>query len=143
MLSKEVVQNKYYRRSTRSTKTRKFYTAGNEADGRWVEEATTAETSIQEGGYGDRQQLKWQPILQKEVHEDSDATVEMDDDVEQITYSPSEEVYEDSDATVVMESDDDEEESDLPSDEAKMKSDVLGDELRTCNTVRTEDEIHM
>jgi hypothetical protein len=43
----------------------------------------------------------------------------------------------------VMESDDDEEESDLPSDEAKMKSDVLGDELRTCNTVRTEDEIHM
>jgi hypothetical protein len=80
------------RRSMRSTKRRILYTAGNEADGRWVEEATAATASIEEGGYGYTQELQWQPILQKEVDEDSDATVEMDDDVEQITYSPSEEV---------------------------------------------------
>jgi hypothetical protein len=62
-------------------KRRILYTAGNEADGRWVEEATAATASIQEGGYGYMQPLQWQPILQKKVDEDSDATVEMDDDV--------------------------------------------------------------
>jgi hypothetical protein len=126
--------------SMRSTKRRILYTAGNEADGRWVEEATAATASIQEGGYGYRQQLQWQRILKKEVEEDSDATVEMDDDVEQITYSPSEEVDEDSDAMVVME-DDAEQETSLPGEETKMTSNVLGDELGICNTVRMEEEI--
>jgi hypothetical protein len=89
----------------RLKKRRILYTAGNEADGRWVEEATAATASSQEGGYGCRQPQQCQPILQKEVDEDSDATVEMDDDVKKFTYSPSEEVDEDSDATVVMEDD--------------------------------------
>jgi hypothetical protein len=158
----EVVQKKYYRRSTRSTKTRKFYTAGNGADGRWVEEATTAATSIQEGGYGYRE-LQWKSILHKEVDEDSDATVEMNDDDKETTNSTGEEVDEDSDATVVMEDDaelgeevdedsdatvvmedDAELETNSPGDETKMNSNVLGgDEFRICNTVRTEDEIYI
>ena len=100
MLSKEVVQKKYYRKSTRSTKTRKFYTADNGANGRWVKEATTASTSIPEGGYGYRE-LEWESILHKEVDEDSDAMVEM--------------VDEDSDATVVME------------DDAELKTNSKGD----------------
>jgi hypothetical protein len=45
------------RRSMRSKKRRILYTAGNEADGRRVEEATVATASIQEGGYGYRQPL--------------------------------------------------------------------------------------
>jgi hypothetical protein len=131
------------RRSMRSTKRRILYTSGNEADGRWVEKATAATASIQEGGYGYRQQLKWQPILQKEVDDDSDGMVEMDDDVEQITYSSSEEVDEDSDATIVMEDEDDEQETSLPGEETKMTSNVLGDGLRICNTVRMKEEIYM
>ncbi len=152
MLSKEVVQKKYYRRSARSTKTRKFYTAGNEADGRWVEEATTATTSIQEGGYGYRE-LQRKSILQKEADEDSDATVEMNDDDKQTKYTTSEDVNEDSDATVAMEDedsdatvvmeDDAELETNSPGDETKMSSNVLGDDFGICNTVRTEDEIYV
>jgi hypothetical protein len=68
-----------------------------------------------------------------------DATVEMNDDVEQITYSPGEEVDEDSDATEME--DDAELETNSAGDETKMKSNVLGDEFRICNTVCTEDEI--
>ncbi len=30
-----------------------------------------------------------------------------------------------------------------PGDETKMKTNVLGDEFRICNTVRTEDEIYI
>jgi hypothetical protein len=66
----------------------------------------------------------------------------MDDDVKKITYSPSEEVDEDSDATVVMK-DDAEQETSLPGEETKMTSNVLGDELRICNTVHMEEEIYM
>jgi hypothetical protein len=52
MMSKGVVQKISYRRSKRSTKTRKFYIAGNGADGRRVEEAITTATSKQEERFG-------------------------------------------------------------------------------------------
>jgi hypothetical protein len=42
-----------FRRSKRSIKTRKFYTSGNMADGRWVDsvdEASTTAMSIQKKG---------------------------------------------------------------------------------------------
>jgi hypothetical protein len=74
--------------------------------------------------YGYRE-VEWQSILHKDVDNNSDATVEM--------------VDEDSDARVVMEVDA-ELETNGVRDETKMKSNVLGDELRICNTVRTEDE---
>jgi hypothetical protein len=43
---------------------------------------------------------------------------------------------------VVME-DDAELKTKSPGDETKMKTNVLGDEFRICNTVRTEDEIYI
>jgi hypothetical protein len=69
---KRLFEKKYYPKSTRSTKTRKFYTVGDGADGKWVEEAAIASTSILEGGYGYRE-LEWKSILHKEVDKDSDA----------------------------------------------------------------------
>jgi hypothetical protein len=39
--------------------------------------------------------------------------------------------------------DDAEQEKSSPGGETKMTSNVLGDELRICNTVRTEEEIYM
>ncbi len=103
-----------------------FYRDGSGAgDSRWVEEATTASTSIPEEWFGYRE-LEWESILHKEVDQDSDATVEM--------------VDEDSDAPVVME-DDAELKTNSVGEETEMKSNVLDDELRICNTVHTEDEI--
>jgi hypothetical protein len=46
MLLTGVVQKKSYRSSNRSTNTRMFDMAGNEANGKWVEEATSTRTSI-------------------------------------------------------------------------------------------------
>jgi hypothetical protein len=51
-------------RSNRSIKTRKFHTAGNRAEGRWVEEAATTATSIQKEGAMHRH-IQWQAIPQK------------------------------------------------------------------------------
>jgi hypothetical protein len=62
MLPRGVFQEKSNQRWNGSTKTRMVYTAGNEADDRWVEAATTA-TSVRQEGYGYRQ-LQWQAILQ-------------------------------------------------------------------------------
>jgi hypothetical protein len=89
-----------------------FYTAGNGANGKWVEEAINPRSVGQEG-YGYRQ-LQQQAILQQERYEDSDAMVVMKDDAELGTYSQS--------------------------DERKMKTKLLvGNELGICNTVHTED----
>jgi hypothetical protein len=64
-MSKGVVQTMPHHRSKRSIKTRKFYTTGNEADGRWVEEATTTATRIQKEGLMHKH-IKWQSSLQTE-----------------------------------------------------------------------------
>jgi hypothetical protein len=77
-----------FRRSKRSIKTRKFYTAGKRADGKWVdsvEEASTTAMSIREEGSMQRP-IQWQAILQREVEYDSDATVVMKDDDDQDAY---------------------------------------------------------
>jgi hypothetical protein len=49
--------------------------------------------------------IQWQASLQKEVDEDSDATVVMKDDAEEDTYSTSDKMHVDSDATVMMKDD--------------------------------------
>jgi hypothetical protein len=67
-------------------KTRKFYIAGNEADGRWVEEATRTTKSIQKEELMHRH-IQWQASLQQEVDEDSNATVVMKDDAEEDSYT--------------------------------------------------------
>jgi hypothetical protein len=64
MMSKGVVQKMSRLRSNRSIKTRKFHTAGNRAEGRWVEEAATTATSIQKEGAMHRH-IQWQAIPQK------------------------------------------------------------------------------
>mgnify|MGYP000571097305 CR=1 FL=1 len=98
-----------FRRSKRSIKTRKLYTAGNRADGKWVdsvEEASTTAMSIRKEGSVQRH-IQWQATLWKEEDDDSDATVVMEDD--------------DSDATVVMK-DDDEEDRNMRNDEVHERN---------------------
>ena len=141
-MSTGVVEKKYYRRSNRSTKIRKFYTAGNEADGRWVEEATTTTLSNQEEVYG-HSHIEWETRLQQEVDEDSDATLVMEDEPELDTYSKSEKGDEESVAMVLMKYDA-ELNTYLPSgDETNVKSGVLREDLEKCNTVRTQDETYV
>jgi hypothetical protein len=103
-MSKGVVQKMSCRRSKRSIKTRKFYTAGNGANCRWVEEARTTTTSVQKEELMHRH-IQWQASLQKEVDKDSDATVVMKDDAEEDTDSMSDKMHEDRDATVTMNDD--------------------------------------
>ena len=85
------VQTMPHYRSKRTIKTRKFYTAGNGADGRWVEGATTTAMSIQKQGLM-LKHIILQSSLQMEEDEDSDATVVMKDDAEEDTYSISDDM---------------------------------------------------
>jgi hypothetical protein len=140
-MSKGLLQKMSRRRSKRSIKTRKFYTAGNEADGRWVEEATRITKSIQKEELMQRH-IQWQARLQKEVDEDSDATVVMQDDAEEDTYSTSDEMHEDSDATVMMKDDAGQNTCSLNGDETKVTMSEPGDDMGKCkNMVRSEEEI--
>jgi hypothetical protein len=142
-MSEGVIQKMSCHRSKRSIKTRKFYMAGNEADGRWVEEATRTATSIQKEELMHRH-IQWQASLQQEVDEDSDATVVIKDDAEEDSaYSMSDEMHEDSDATVMMK-DDSERNTYSPSgDETKEKRSELGEDMGKCNKVRTEEKIYI
>jgi hypothetical protein len=137
-----VVQKKYYRRSNRSTKIRKFYTAGNEADGRWVEEATTTTMSNQEEVYG-HSHIEWETSLQQEVDEDSDATLVMEDEPELDTYSKSEKGDEESVAMVLMKGDAERNTYSPSGDETNVKSGVLREDMEKCNTVRKQDETYL
>ena len=88
-------------RSKRSIKTRKIYTAGNRADGKWVhciEEASTMARSTRKEGLMQRP-IELQAILQKELEEDSDATMVMKDDDDQDTYTKCDDVHKESDAS--------------------------------------------
>ncbi len=142
-MSKGVLQKMSRCRSKRSIKTRKFYTAGNEADGRWVEEETTTAMSLQKEELMQRH-IQWQASLQKEVDEDSDATVVMKDDAEEDTYSTSDEMHEDSDATVMMKDDAGQNTCSPSSDETKVTRSEPGDDMGKCkNMVRPEEEIYI
>jgi hypothetical protein len=143
-MSKGVLQKMYRRRSKRSIKTREFYTAGSEADGRWVEEETTTAMSLQKEALMQRH-IQWQASLQKEVDEDSGATVVMKDDAEEDTYSMSDEMHEDSsDATVVMKDDAGQNTCSPSGDETKVTRSEPGDDMVKCkNMVRPEEEIYI
>jgi hypothetical protein len=141
-MSKGVIQKMSCSRSKRSIKTRKFYTAGNEAVGRWVEEATRTATSIQKEVLLHRH-VQWQASLQQEVDKDSDATVLMKYNAEEGTYSMSEEMHEDSDATVIMKDDAHRNTYSPSGDETKEKRSELGEDMGKCNTVPTEEEIYI
>jgi hypothetical protein len=142
-MSKGLLQKMSRRRSKRSIKTRKFYTAGNEADGRWVEEETTTAMSLQKEDVMQRH-IQWQASLQKEVDEDSDATVVMKDDAEEDTYSTSDEMHEDSDATVMMKDDAGQNTCSPSGDETKVTRSEPGDDMGKCkNMVRPEEEIYI
>ncbi len=142
MMTTGVVQKKYYRRSNRSTKIRKFFTAGNEADGRWVEEATTTTMSNQEEVDGDSQ-IEWETSLQQEVDEDSDATLVMEDEPELDTYSKSEKGDDESVAMVLMKGDAEQSTYSPSGEETNVKSGVLREDMKKCNTVRKQDETYL
>jgi hypothetical protein len=134
-----------FRRSKRSIKTRKLYTAGNRADGKWVdsvEEASTTAMSIRKEGSMQRPS-KWQAILKKEVKDDSDATVVMKDDDDHDAYPRSDEMHEESDAMEVMEDDAKQNAYSTSDDEPEVKRGELEEAAGNCNTVRTEDEIYI
>jgi hypothetical protein len=110
-------------RSKRSIKTREFYTAGNRADGKWMdikEEASATAMSIREEGSIQRP-IQWQAILQREVEYDSDAKVVMKDDDDQDTYLMSDEMHEDSDATEMIEDDAEQSTYSTSGDETEVK----------------------
>ena len=95
--------NTNQRSTSRSTKpARIICTAGNGADGNWVEETTLPSIGQQAYGYNP---FQGQLILQQEVDEDKDATVLMKDDGELDTYS-QEADEENDDTTVEMKTDD-------------------------------------
>ena len=142
MMTTGVVQKKYYRRSNRSTKIRKFFTAGNEADGRWVEEATTTTMSNQEEVYG-HSHIEWETSLQQEVDEDSDATLVMEDEPELDTYSKSEKGDDESVAMVLMKGDAEQSTYSPSGEETNVKSGVLREDMKKCNTVRKQDETYL
>ena len=78
-----MVETKTNRRSSRSTKLRRLYTAGSEADGNWVEE-NPIPSSIEE------QQDEYHQgalLLQQGNDDDSDATVLMTEEIELDTYT--------------------------------------------------------
>jgi hypothetical protein len=134
-----------FRRSKRSIKTRKFYTSGNRADGKWVdsvEEASTTAMSIRKEGSIQRP-IEWQAILQKEVEYDSDATVVMKDDDDQDKYPISDEMHEESDAMEMIEDDAKQSTYSTSDDEPEVKRGELEEDVGKCNTVRTEDEIYI
>ena len=145
-----------FRRSKRSIKARKFYTAGNRADGRWedsVDEASATAMSIRREGSMQRH-IQWQAILQKEVDDDSDATVVMKDDDsdatvvmkdddDEDTYPRKDEVHEESNASEMTEDNAKQSTYSTSGDEPDVKRSKLGKDREKCNTVRTEDEIYM
>jgi hypothetical protein len=141
-MSKGAIQKMSCRRSKRSIKTRKFYTAGIEADGRWVEETTRTATSIQKEELLMHRHIQWQASLQQEVDEDGDATVVMKDDAEEDSYSMSDEMHEDSDAKVMMKDDAKRNTCSPCGDETKEKRSELAEDMGKC-TVRTEEEINI
>jgi hypothetical protein len=88
--------------------------------------------------------IQCQAIIQKEVGEDSDATVLMKDDAEQDTYSMSCGIHEDdSDATVMMKDDAKQNTYSQSGNETKVKRSELGEDMEICNTVRTENETYI
>jgi hypothetical protein len=134
-----------FRRSKRSIKARKFYTAGNRADGRWedsVDEASATAMSIRREGSMQRH-IQWQAILQKEVDDDSDATVVMKDDDDEDTYPRKDEVHEESNASEMTEDNAKQSTYSTSGDEPDVKRSKLGKDREKCNTVRTEDEIYI
>jgi hypothetical protein len=142
-MSKGVLQKMSRRRSKRSIKTRNFYTAGNEADGRWVEEERTTAMSLQKEVLMQRH-IQWQASVQKEVDEDSDATEVMKDDAEEDTYSTGDKMHEDSDATVMMKDDAGRNTCSPSGDETKVTRSEPGDDMGKCkNMVRPEEEIYI
>ena len=145
-----------FRRSKRSIKARKLYTAGNRADGRWedsVEEASATAMSIRKEGSVQRH-IQWQATLWKEVDDDrdaavvmkdddSDATVVMKDDDDQDAYPISDEMHEESDAMKVLEDDAKQSAYSTSDDEPEVKRGELEEAVGNCNTVCTEDEIYI
>ena len=138
-----------FRRSKRSIKARKFYTAGNRADGRWedsVEEASATAMSIRKEGSVQRQHIQWQATLWKEVDNDSDTTVVMkdgdsdatvvmkDDDDDEDTYLRNDEVHEESDASDMIEYNAKQGMYSTSGDEPNVKRSEMSKDMRKCNT---------
>jgi hypothetical protein len=134
-----------FHRSKRSIKTRKLYTAGNRADGKWVdsvEKASTTAMSIRKEGSMQRH-IQWQAILQREVEYDSDATVVMKDYDDQDTYPMSDKMHEESNATEMIEDDVKQSMYSTSDDEPEVKRGELEEDVGKCDTVRTQDEIYI
>ena len=145
-----------FRRSKRSIKARKFYTAGNRADGRWedsVEEASATAMSIRKEGSVQRH-IQWQATLWKEVDDDSDAmvvmkdddsdaTVVMKDDDDEDTYLRNDEVHEESDASEMIEYNAKQGTYSTSGDEPNVKRSEMSKDMGKCNTVRKEDGIYI
>ena len=145
-----------FRRSKRSIKARKFYTAGNRADGRWedsVEEASATAMSIRKEGSVQRH-IRWQATLWKEVDDDSDATVVMKDDDsdatvvmkdddDEDTYLRNDEVHEESDASEMIEYNAKQGTYSTSGDEPNVKRSEMSKDMGKCNTVRKEDGIYI
>jgi hypothetical protein len=88
--------------------------------------------------------IEWQATLQNEVEYDSDATVVMKDDDDQDTCPMSDEMHEESDAMEMIEDDAKQSAySTASNDEPEVKRGELEEDIRKCNTVRTEDEIYI
>jgi hypothetical protein len=82
-------------------------------------------------------------MLQKEVEDDSDATVVMKDDDDQDTYLISDEIHEESDATEMIGDDAKQSTYSTSGDEPEVKRRALEEDMGKCNTVRTEDAIYI